>query len=171
MGMDVMGRKPKSEKGEYFRNNVWWWRPLWNYVEFIAPDLVGDVNGQTNDGDGLNAPESEELSKRLLVSLENGACKKYEAEYNEHLSQLPTEPCKWCETTGIRRDSVGLENGMPTKELSSEVASMLGRTHGWCNGCDGMGWSPNWETHYPFSQDNVKEFAEFLAESGGFSIC
>jgi hypothetical protein len=28
MGMDVYGKEPKSDKGEYFRNNVWWWRPL-----------------------------------------------------------------------------------------------------------------------------------------------
>ena len=29
--------------GIYFRNNVWWWRPLWNYCYNIAPDLVGDI--------------------------------------------------------------------------------------------------------------------------------
>ncbi|QOR55575.1 MAG: hypothetical protein UMS36scaffold28_65 [Phage 59_13] len=29
MGMDVYGVKPKSKQGEYFRNNVWSWRPLW----------------------------------------------------------------------------------------------------------------------------------------------
>ena len=27
MGMDVYGLEPRKEKGEYFRNNVWWWRP------------------------------------------------------------------------------------------------------------------------------------------------
>ena len=31
MGMDVYGIAPTSERGEYFRNNVWWWRPLWDY--------------------------------------------------------------------------------------------------------------------------------------------
>ena len=32
MGMDVYGENPKNEKGEYFRNNVWWWRPLGDFV-------------------------------------------------------------------------------------------------------------------------------------------
>ena len=27
MGMDVYGRNRCSKEGEYFRNNVWWWRP------------------------------------------------------------------------------------------------------------------------------------------------
>ena len=35
MGMDVFGLAPKEEKGEYFRNNVWWWRPLWDFVAQI----------------------------------------------------------------------------------------------------------------------------------------
>jgi hypothetical protein len=32
MGFDVYGKSARSEKGEYFRNNVWWWRPLAEYV-------------------------------------------------------------------------------------------------------------------------------------------
>jgi hypothetical protein len=39
MGMDVYGKDAVSEKGEYFRNNVWYWRPLWNYCIEVAPDL------------------------------------------------------------------------------------------------------------------------------------
>ena len=32
MGFDLSGLNPKNETGEYFRNNVWWWRPLAQYV-------------------------------------------------------------------------------------------------------------------------------------------
>ena len=35
MGMDVSGMNPSSETGEYFRNNVWWWRHLWNYSVLV----------------------------------------------------------------------------------------------------------------------------------------
>ena len=38
MGMDVYGRAPTSESGEYFRANVWSWHPIWNYCEVLAPD-------------------------------------------------------------------------------------------------------------------------------------
>ena len=40
MGMDVYGERPRTNKGEYFRNNVWWWRPLWNYVSVECSDII-----------------------------------------------------------------------------------------------------------------------------------
>ena len=40
MGMDVYGKNQTSEKGSYFRNNVWWWRPLWNYCEELHGDIT-----------------------------------------------------------------------------------------------------------------------------------
>jgi len=55
MGMDVMGMNATSEKGEYFRNNVWWWRPLWDYCLNEHGDIAGQVeHGHSNDGDGLD---------------------------------------------------------------------------------------------------------------------
>lgn len=33
MGMDLYGKKPLNPVGEYFRNNVWWWRPLAVFVQ------------------------------------------------------------------------------------------------------------------------------------------
>jgi len=52
MGMDVYGIAPIAEVGKYFRNNIWWWHPLWNYVQEVAPHLTEGVNGHFNDGDG-----------------------------------------------------------------------------------------------------------------------
>jgi hypothetical protein len=40
-----------------------------------------------------------------------------------------------------------------------------------CNACDGKGEVPDVETHYPFDEDNVREFAGFLRVCGGFRIC
>ena len=171
MGMDVYGTKPTSEKGEYFRNNVWWWRPLWDYCEHVAPELCKDVSAHYNDGDGLDDEKAKALSKILLETLSDGRCIVYEAQYNLEVSQLPNEDCNICDKTGIRTDKIGKEQGQDSKVLPDDKAIVLGRETGWCNGCDGFGWKPNWATHYPFSQENVQEFAEFLAESGGFSIC
>ena len=88
MGMDVYGKAPKSEKGEYFRNNVWWWRPLWNYVEEVAPELVAEVSGHTNDGDGLNAEGAEQLSRILMIRLSDGSVEQYEKEYTTYLETV-----------------------------------------------------------------------------------
>ncbi len=169
--MDVIGRAPKSEKGEYFRNNVWWWRPLWDYVETVAPDVVEGVSGHYNDGDGLDGEGAERLSQILMISLSDGTCEAYKKQYYAEMANLPNEECNLCNKTGIRTDEVGITHGMNTQELPEDKAIVLGRTHGTCNGCDGVGWKPNWGTHYPFETENVREFAEFLAESGGFSIC
>jgi len=119
----------------------------------------------------LNEEGAKALSKILLETLSDGRCLIYEAQYNLEMSMLPNEDCLMCDKTGIRTDEVGKEHGTDVKALSDDKVIVLGRETGWCNGCDGMGWKPNWATHYPFTQENVREFAEFLAESGGFSIC
>ena len=51
---------------------------------------------------------------------------------------------------------------MPAKQLEEALAVLLGRTHGTCNGCGGEGKVASWEASYPFSAENVQEFAEFL---------
>ena len=32
MGFDLYGNNKENSEGEYFRNNVWWWRRLADYV-------------------------------------------------------------------------------------------------------------------------------------------
>ena len=62
MGMDVYGTEPKNEKGEYFRNNVWWWHPLWSYCQENYPDITASVKkGHDNSGDGLDDEDSTKL--------------------------------------------------------------------------------------------------------------
>jgi hypothetical protein len=39
-----------------------------------------------------------------------------------------------------------------------------------CTNCKKTGKSTNFNKHYPFDIDNVKEFAEFCLQSGGFEI-
>jgi hypothetical protein len=171
MGMDVLGKKPTDKRGEYFRNNIWWWKPLWNYCEEFHGDITANVeNGYCNDGDGLDGDDALELSKRLFADIESGAATTYETEYRERLASLPTSECSYCKGTGIRSDTVGVDNGLPDKELEESVAIIVGRTHGWCNSCKGYGRVEHFATNYPFSVENVQEFAEFLSTCGGFEI-
>ena len=167
MGMDVIGKKKES----YFRNNFWWWRPLWSFCTTVAPTLCAKVKSAgSNDGDGLDAEDSKALAKLLKESIANGACAKYEQQYNTWRASLPRERCKLCNATGIRADKIGTDAGMPNRELSIEQIKALGRTQGWCNGCDGVGTEHNMAALYPFSVDNVMNFAEFLEECEGFEI-
>lgn len=171
MGMDVYGIAPTSEAGEYFRNNVWWWRPLWDYCLTVAPDLCKDVSGHTNDGDGLNRDGALALARILFENINSGETAKFEKEYNKEISELPLDPCDLCNSTGIRGENDKFGIDLRDKELTTEQAIVLGRTHGWCNACDGVGKKPHWATNYPFTVENVEEFAKFLLECGGFQIC
>jgi hypothetical protein len=175
MGMDVYGNSPTTQNGEYFRNNVWWWRPLADYILSqhgeIATNGCSEEYWHSNSGGGLNEEGAKALAMALRHDLETGRVAEYERKYNEYLASLDREECDLCNATGIRTDAVGVEMGMPTKELSPETQILTGRTHGWCNACDGVGTKEHWAMGYPFSQDNVREFAEFLEGCGGFQIC
>ena len=72
MGMDVYGNKPKNKDGEYFRNNVWWWRPLWDYCLDNYPSIAGKVeHGHSNDGDGLAAGDAKKLAILLKKDIDD----------------------------------------------------------------------------------------------------
>ena len=173
MGMDVMGNNPKSERGEYFRNNVWWWRPLWEYCCEVDSTLHYRVpNGHSNDGDGLKTHEEcLALADLLLESLADGSALTYIKERDKRIAELEWDTCRQCEGVGIRTDKVGVEAGMPDQVLSEDIAILVGRTKGTCNGCRGFGKTEPWESHYPLNEENIKEFADFLQDCGGFSIC
>lgn len=90
MGMDVIGRAPVSETGRYFRNNIWWWRPLWNYCELVAPDIIPESNlGHSNDGWELGHRASVALATRLEFAISEGHAAAYERARQEHLSPSP----------------------------------------------------------------------------------
>ena len=151
MGMDVYGENPKGEKGDYFRNNVWWWRPLWQYCHSSAPELIDEdkfVSGTTNDGAGLNAMKAAKLGVKLLTLVEDGSCATYKRERELWLESLEDEVCDNC--NGNNRGNFKKKD---------------------CLACKGKGTRENWNKHYPFDIENVKEFAEFCIESGGFKIC
>ena len=164
MGMDVFGNKPTSEAGQYFRNNVWWWRHLWGFCCTVAPDLTEGVSGHMNDGDGLDGPKAHELAERLQGAVDSGVAADYEDEIKATIDAMPREDCKFCEATGIRKD-------FADKELTIEQAKKLGRTQGWCNACDGHGTALPFAASYRFSVENVVEFIGFLRACGGFKIC
>ena len=132
MGMDVYGKRPRSEEGKYFRNNVWWWRPLANYARFVAPTICAKCkHWDTNDGDGLNDSNSRLLAGMLEAEVESGRCAAYEKEYEATRAAMPKETCEICHGTGARTDDIGKQHGLDKP--------------GGCNGCGGEGKTRNWD--------------------------
>ena len=172
MGMDVYGKKPTNETGEYFRRNVWGWRPLWECVESVVPDLATKVEyRQSNDGDGLVAEDSIALGKALLTAVEKGEVEKWIDEFRSAQAEIPMEECSICDATGIRTDQIGRDAGQHDRKLDEAVAIVVGREFGWCNGCNGLGKQESIFTSYGVEVECVTEFADFLINSGGFEIC
>jgi len=171
MGMDVYGLAPVTPAGEYFRRNVWGWHPLWTYCEDRHEDIAGAVQyAHFNSGDGLDADASRILAARLFADVDSGAATEYVRARDLILSAIPDTTCQLCEGTGIRTDEVGVDMGMPRRELNIDQVAKLGRKHGWCNGCFGEGTTMAWEREYKLTVNDISEFAVFLNTCGGFSI-
>lgn len=173
MGMDVFGLNALDETGQYFRNNVWWWRILYTYCVDCHLQFLGEEpeRGHDNSGYIINDDNATKLGLALLQDLENGNVTKYKKEYYNYVSNLEREHCDICDGTGIRTDQVGVELKMPEKQLDSVTASFTNRTHGYCNGCEGLGTRDPFEASYHFDEENVRDFAKFCIASGGFQIC
>ena len=140
-----------TNKGTYFRNNCWWWRPLWNYCYHVADDLISaelHESGHSNSGAGLDGYNAERLGQRLLEEINNGNTIQYQANYQQYLDDMPDDDCLICDNNNYGHD----------KKKN-------------CKRCEGTGKRPNFNKSYPFDIDNVKQFAEFCIESGGFEIC
>ena len=150
MGMDVYGIS-----GNYFRNNCWWWRPLWDYCKDVNDhykvNLIDDElyrAGHQNNGAGLGHKESKELANLLQNTIDNGQCERYITARDRQLESIPDEPC-------IRFNN---NNRGYNKKKD-------------CNTCKGSGTQESWDKNYPLDVANVKEFIKFLKESDGFEIC
>lgn len=156
MGMDVFGIKPTDKEGEYFRNNIWWWRPLADLCQALAPDVCAACkHWQSNDGDGLDEHGATALGVVLDKALADGTISKLIAERDAYIAALPDVDCDLCEGKGVRSDELAVEQGWDKYP---------------CNGCDGKGKRRPWEAHYPQDAENVREFATFLKACGGFKI-
>ena len=111
--------------GTYFRNNVWWWRPLWHFVTGVCDDILTEKDmeqGTWNDGHKISKTKAGKIAKRLFKLIENGQVKEYEEGYKVHLASLEQLDCDICEATGKRQK--------PPTTGAGDVK---------CNGCNGTG--------------------------------
>jgi hypothetical protein len=160
---------------------VWWWRPLWHYIFTLG--LISErqlERGSYNDGFTIKQDKALKIAARLKHELAQGKTKKYEEEYKKELKDLPDEECDICQGTGKRRwTKKSLKEVMD--DQGHPLGKLMGDTRPWkegngeyeekkCNACGGKGKKRPWTCSYPFCEENVREFAEFCMESGGFSI-
>lgn len=87
MGMDVYG----TNEDTYFRNSVWWWHPLTNYIYNVAPDISSKCDyWHSNYGDGLNDTDSLRLANILQFEINSGRIQKYADKFQKTNDDKPT---------------------------------------------------------------------------------
>ena len=96
-----------SNEGTYFRNNVWWWRPLWNFVCSTCADILTEKDiegGSLNDGHRISKTKSKRIAKRLRKFLKEGDVDAYESYYKRKVSQLAKDD--WNKNYPFHADNV-----------------------------------------------------------------
>ncbi len=160
MGVDISGRKPKTEVGDYFCSNWWGWRPILAISE--AAMLSGKLDYDTsywgsNSGKGLSTQKQcDELADALELLISNS--------YNEYLiedtDRIYIVMGSWCEVgTG--------------KFISSETQHFLNEHYEYGDilyaplvAADGS----LIESAHGTSLGRLKEWITFLRNCGGFQI-
>ncbi len=154
-----------NNPGTYFRNNVWWWRPLWGLVCEICDSILTPQDmeeGCMNGGHRIDVDKALDMHLLLEEGLKDGSIKNYIDDYIAHQDQLPDEECNICDGKGNRslKGTLDLEWNTIQDDTIQE-----------CRGCEGTGFREAFAKHYPLNIDNVKEFSKFCKLSGGFEIC
>jgi len=154
MGMDLNGIKPKNLKGEYFGANLWAWRPI-NFLCYIVNEKENyGFNMEywdSNDGYGLNNSKdcnklADGIEKLLLdIPLVDEDDKVY------------LNMGMWVNSSNVFiQDKDALNEQYPIGSIM--YTSVIDK-----NG-------EKVEPAHSISLIRIKEFVEFLRNSGGFKI-
>ena len=130
---EEMSEYEEANPGFYFRNNCWWWRPLWHFVCNECDDILTEEDmdkGSYNDCHLIDKEKAIAIADRLDKMNKAGVIDEYAVGFETQRLQA-------------KEDNKG-------KKCSD----------------DGYDWSES----YPFDADNVREFAKFCRDSGGFTI-
>ena len=163
---EIKDQYQKDNPGEYFRNNVWFWRPLWVFVCNNCADILNEddmMGGESNSGYEISEHKAELIGRRLSALLADGTVDEV-----DRISALDRAKAK------AHNDEI--------KEQQDEIRDKVHKEHGkdvapanypepyyteWHN----LQKQEQWSAHYPFDKENIEDFAKFCLESGGFEIC
>ena len=80
-----------ENEGAYFRSNVWWWRPLWNFVCMVCNNVLTDDDfdkGQSNDGYVISKTKAKRIASRLRKLINSGYVNAHEKWYKMEQDKL-----------------------------------------------------------------------------------
>ena len=155
-------------KGVYFRNNVWWWRRLADYIleHTKCVDEKDFDRWQENGGHEVDAETAEQIANQLEHLIKSGHAEQYKQEIEKERQEA-------------KEHNEKVEKML--SELRLEVAKIVGEDkvetlapRDYPKPLNEKWWEitnqKDYRDNYPFEIDNVKEFIEFARNSGGFRI-
>ena len=90
MGFDLYSLgNYKTEDGKYFRNNVWWWRPLANFI-CEETNLIDDNDKkewQHNNGHKVDSVLAKQIATQLKALIKNGKVSKAIQQNEEDIKE------------------------------------------------------------------------------------
>lgn len=159
MGVDISGRKPKTDNGDYFGSNWWGWRPICMLCEIANHkyNLKLDMSHWgSNDGKGLRTQKQcDRLADALELMLSN------DSGYNEFMvddnDRIQIVMGSWV------KSGTGEFYSEDNLDFEYEFGTIL--------------WAPIVtpkgvlvESAHSCSLKHIKNFITFLRECGGFKI-
>jgi hypothetical protein len=153
--------------GYYFRNNVWWWRPLAELIHDKCGDLLSKKQKEGlhhNNGTEFDDNTALAIARRLSDLIKNGyvaeleksikANAKIASEHNKKVEQKLADLKKEVEKLRPNENLAPIDYPFPYNNHWKEISAQK-----------------SWDDSYPFNKENVEEFINFARHSGGFAIC
>ena len=163
---ELKDKYQEDNPGDYFRNNVWWWRPLWQFVCASCDDILTEKDmerGSYNEGHKISKTKATRIAKRLSKYLADGTVDKIDKKnaleraeaiaHNETVQEELDEIEKECKRKN-GKDLVPANYPEPYKSKWTKIYK-----------------KKNWTSDYPFDKGNIEDFTKFCIQSGGFEIC
>jgi len=164
---NLMNKYEDVNPGAYFRNNVWWWRPLWSFVCEHCWDLLDDKDmdcGNYNDGHVITKSKAIAIAKRLEDVIETEETKLWIQEHMDNLEQakrnnkqVEAELQELKKIVEVETDNPDIYPAIYPDKYKKKYDEIYAKR--------------DWASSYPFHKDNVINFIKFAKQSGGFSIC
>tara|TARA_Y100000114_G_scaffold126774_1_gene123264 strand:+ start:48 stop:641 length:594 start_codon:yes stop_codon:yes gene_type:complete len=156
-----------ANPGYYFRNNVWWWRPLAELIHDKCGDLLSERQKEglhNNSGTEFDDDTALAIANRLSSLIKDGyvseleesikANAKIASKHNKKIEQKLQDLKKEVEKIRPGENLAPGQYPFPYNNHWQEIYAQK-----------------SWDDSYPFAKANVEEFINFARHSGGFQIC
>ena len=152
--------------GIYFRNNVWWWRPLADLVEKLCFFLDDKQKRHLHDNGGYEYDEAtaHKIADTLEAFVKSPVAKRTETAHKKARKKAEAHNKK----VSVKLNALDMDAIARTGNKKIAPRDYPKDLHD--------KWESIYREHdhtasYPFSLKNVKEFVKFLRQCGGFSVC